>query len=295
MKGCRQSILQAKLAIIVLAMGSLSSAGSADLEKQLTAAYKGKVLTLRQFYEGSRLQFSSDGRLVGSAPVGSWTVDGQIEIREIHLQEQALQIRGRRLRLFFDPSNRQMVDTGEIHPDSPEAKLFGKFGDKSWKKFTESASVEVDLALASPPKDEKDIAQVLSKIFLFPADELADSVPACWKSFVLGQEGEPVPRGPITPSVFKVGGGVSPPRAQFTPDPEYSETARQAGYGGTTVLWLVVSPEGHAEDVRIVKPIGLGLDEKAVEAVRQWRFDPAHKDGAPVAVQINVEVTFRLY
>ena len=101
--------------------------------------------------------------------------------------------------------------------------------------------------------------------------------------------------GGIGGGAFKVGGGVSAPKAVFAPDPEYSEEARKAKYSGTCVLWLVVGPDGRARDIRVARTLGLGLDEKAIEAVKTWKFEPAMKDGRPVAVQINVEVTFRLY
>jgi periplasmic protein TonB len=94
---------------------------------------------------------------------------------------------------------------------------------------------------------------------------------------------------------YRVGGGVSAPRILFAPDPEYSEEARKAKYQGTVVLWVVVGPDGRPRDVRVQRSLGLGLDEKAMEAVRSWKFEPARKDGQPVAVQINVEVNFRLY
>lgn len=94
---------------------------------------------------------------------------------------------------------------------------------------------------------------------------------------------------------FRVGNGVSAPRALETPDPEYSEEARKAKYQGTVVLWLIVGPDGKPRDIRVSRPLGMGLDQKAIEAVNRWRFEPAMKDGRPVAVQINVEVNFRLY
>jgi periplasmic protein TonB len=94
---------------------------------------------------------------------------------------------------------------------------------------------------------------------------------------------------------FRVGNGVSAPRALETPDPEYSEEARKAKYQGVVVLWLVVGPDGKPRDIRVSRPLGMGLDQKAIEAVQRWRFEPAMKDGRPVAVQINVEVNFRLY
>jgi len=101
--------------------------------------------------------------------------------------------------------------------------------------------------------------------------------------------------GGIGGGVFRVGGGVSAPKAVYAPDPEYSEEARKAKYQGTCVLWLVVGPDGRPRDIKVARTLGLGLDEKAIEAVKTWKFEPAMKDGKPVAVQINVEVSFRLY
>jgi periplasmic protein TonB len=94
---------------------------------------------------------------------------------------------------------------------------------------------------------------------------------------------------------YKIGGGVSAPKVIYQPDPEYSEEARKAKFSGTCVLWLVVGPDGKARDIRVARTLGLGLDEKAIEAVKTWRFEPGMKDGKPVATQLNVEVTFRLY
>jgi TonB family protein len=94
---------------------------------------------------------------------------------------------------------------------------------------------------------------------------------------------------------YRVGGGISSPRALYAPDPEFSEEARKAKYQGTVILWVVVGPDGRVHEVRVQRSLGLGLDEKAIQAIRTWRFDPARKDGVPVAVQVNIEVNFRLY
>jgi TonB family protein len=101
--------------------------------------------------------------------------------------------------------------------------------------------------------------------------------------------------GGIGGGAYRVGGGVSAPRALYAPDPEYSEEARKAKWQGTVVLWVVIGPDGKPRDVRVQRSLGMGLDEKAIEAVRTWKFEPAKKDGQPVAVQVNVEVNFRLY
>jgi TonB family protein len=96
--------------------------------------------------------------------------------------------------------------------------------------------------------------------------------------------------------VFRPGvGGVSAPRAIYKPDPEYSTEARQAKYQGTVVLSLIIGADGRPRGIHVARALGMGLDEKALEAVRQWRFEPAMKDGKPVAVSVDVEVAFRLF
>jgi protein TonB len=94
--------------------------------------------------------------------------------------------------------------------------------------------------------------------------------------------------------VFRVGGGVLAPKLVFDPEPEYSEEARKAKYQGTCVLSVIVGPDGLAHDIKVTNTLGLGLDEKAIEAVKKWRFEPAMKDGKPVNVLISVQVNFRL-
>lgn len=101
--------------------------------------------------------------------------------------------------------------------------------------------------------------------------------------------------GGIGGGAYRVGGGVSAPRVIYAPDPEFSEEARKAKYQGTVVLWTVVGPDGRVHDIRIQRSLGMGLDERAIEAIRQWRFEPGRRDGIPVAVMVNVEVNFRLY
>jgi TonB family protein len=101
--------------------------------------------------------------------------------------------------------------------------------------------------------------------------------------------------GGIGGGVFKVGGGISAPQPVSTPDPEYTEEARNAKTQGTCILWMIVDDQGRPRDIRVVRGLGFGLDAKAIEAVKQWRFQPAQKDGHPVNVQISVEVGFKLY
>jgi TonB family protein len=96
--------------------------------------------------------------------------------------------------------------------------------------------------------------------------------------------------------IFRIEPGrVSAPQPIYKPDPQYGETARRVKFQGTSVLGIIVGPDGATRDVWVEKQAGLGLDRKAVESVSQWRFQPAMKDGQPVGVVAHVEVSFSLF
>lgn len=96
--------------------------------------------------------------------------------------------------------------------------------------------------------------------------------------------------------IYKMGElGVSAPVPKFTPDPDYSEEARKAKYQGSVTLYAIIGPDGKPRNLRVVRSLGMGLDEKAMEKVRTWLFDPGKKDGQPVAVAMSIEVDFHLY
>ncbi len=102
--------------------------------------------------------------------------------------------------------------------------------------------------------------------------------------------------GNVGGGVYRVGGGISAPVPLFTPEPEFSDEARRAKYQGICIIGLIVDTQGNPEDVHVVQALGMGLDQKAMEAVRQYKFKPAMLNGrTPVPVYLNVEVNFRLY
>jgi periplasmic protein TonB len=100
--------------------------------------------------------------------------------------------------------------------------------------------------------------------------------------------------GNIGGGAYRIGGGVSPPSILYKVEPEYSEEARKAKFQGTVLLAVVVDEHGNPRDIKILRPLGLGLDQKAIEAVEKWKFSPGKKDGKPVPVQAQIEVNFRL-
>ncbi len=109
----------------------------------------------------------------------------------------------------------------------------------------------------------------------------------------------PISRIPASPAprdtaIYSVGNGVLPPTLVFKVDADYSTEARKAKYNGTVHLSAVVNTSGRAEDIKVVRSVGMGLDEKAIESVSQWLFTPGTLDGRPVNTRAVLEVNFRL-
>jgi TonB family protein len=268
---------------------ALLQAGDLEhLESELRAEYCGRVTTLRSFRSGGTLDFDSLGTALTNSKPDSWTISGEIEVTDLHLHNDQLQLRGKRLFLVYR-GNRTFVT---LFPVSAQVgnglQITGTFEGK-FKKLEKRRDVTITIHL-QPGMTEDSIRDMLKKVVAGPDENISELVPYCWKFFLEGGEAKfPKPQG-----VFGPRDGVSPPHARYTPEPQYPALARAAMFQGLSVLRLIVDPTGKPTDIGIVIPLGLGLDDKAVEAVSQWRFDPAKKDGKPVAARINVEVTFRL-
>jgi TonB family protein len=105
----------------------------------------------------------------------------------------------------------------------------------------------------------------------------------------------PAPPPPSQPGVFRPGvGGVTAPTLIYKVEPAYSEWAKRQGIEGTVTMQAVIAPDGTVSELRVLRSLDPDLDQKAIEAVRQWRFQPGMKDGQPVPVAARIEVTFRL-
>jgi TonB family protein len=97
------------------------------------------------------------------------------------------------------------------------------------------------------------------------------------------------------PARIVPGASVSQPQVIYAPDPEYTDEARSAKYEGICVVALIVDAQGKPQHVRIVRPLGMGLDEKAVDAVKQYKFKPALYRGRAISTPIRIEVNFKNY
>jgi TonB family protein len=279
------------LAFVLFAMLSARPRAWAgdDVADQLKSEYQGKVLTLRHFYSGKHLAYQADGSLAGRADLGPWTVDGQILVQMIEKKGRTLRIRGRRVCLTFDSKNGPPHDVLEWLAEST-------VDDREKREAAfRGRTVDIELRLGAGNPDAEELKAAMNAVFLAPGESMSDIVPDFWRGY-FDKEGGELRRSGYSGVVYTVKKGeVSPPRRISGREPEFAEDARIAKYQGTMTISLVVDPSGTATDLAIMTPLGLGLDEKAVEAVRAWKFDPAMKEGQPVAVKVVVEVDFHLY
>ncbi len=271
-------------------MATCASAQQPDIAQALRPELQNKNLVLRGFYQGKELLYRSDGSLEIKAPQGFWASDGLVHITDVSMDKYgALVLTGQRVISIFDDKTQCFGNAVTKQPIAIHIEL-----DPAWK-------------------DVAPVRALLHTIFGFSIATIQAYAPGYWKTFLSGKpantpngEWHFVSAAPAAstkanePAADRVGMGtneirVYPPRAVSAPDPEYTKIARKAQLQGTTILWMTVTPDGKASDILIQRPLGGGLDDMAVKAARQWRFNPAMKKGHPVAVQINVEMNFRLY
>jgi TonB family protein len=288
----RRGLLQCFVIVaLVLPAAAYDKTSDQDLQNE----YGGKVLTLRQRYWGSKLHFDAGGNFVGSGETGAWTIAGQVRVRDIAVKDGVVRIRGQRLFLFYDPETKTLRDAGTLDKGDPARK---RFRDKMNDWAAAAGKVEIDVETGEPDPTLVDVTRSMNAVFLAPGEVLADAVPVFWKKWLEPQSAPsndtPKP-DESKKTTYRVGNEVTAPRVKYEPDPAYSVVARQAKYQGTSVLWLIIAADGSPRDIRIARPLGMGLDEEAVRAVSTWKFEPAKKYGTPVPVMINVEVNFRVY
>jgi len=95
-------------------------------------------------------------------------------------------------------------------------------------------------------------------------------------------------------NAFRMGAGMIAPTVQHRVEPQYTDEARLAGYNGTVVLQAVIKKDGTIDIIRVVRGLPLGLTDNAIQALKQWQFEPGTKDGQEVDIAVNVEINFNL-
>lgn len=243
------------------------------------SSYQGKTYFLRSLCGDSKQDFDSDGNLHEPCkqPV-AFTLDA-VHINTIRLKGDKLTVEGEKTGAYLVPINHE---TGKTTHEVQTISL--------------NQSVKLTIhASGSPPHTEDQFAKAMQGVFAATYAELAHngrsiedayaSAPHVGPPFAMEYEGP----------IYKPGkDGVTNPILIYSIEPKYSQEARDKRINGQTMLDLVVTPDGTPANVRVVRSLGYGLDEKAMQAVMKYRFKPAEKDGKPVAVQVRVEMNFSI-
>ena len=258
-----------------------------DVDQRLAATYRHKRFSLPKPYCGASLQFDAEGKLVEGGVTGAWTLCQEIQVKDIHRTDDIIQIAAQRVYLRYEADKREFRDVGnevDKHSDTYKDLVDGQ---------------QVSIEISTPPTQDAAAIQAAIDNVLTPFDSVrAHPDSELWRDFFpkpqkkpKGDSGIPLKEN----EVLHVGNGVVAPVPILTPDPEYDAEAKQAKYMGTSTYTVIVDREGNVTSVKVARPLGLGLDEKAAEAVRNWRFKPGLKNGQPVIVVLSVEVSFALY
>lgn len=240
-----------------------------DVQKRLTVQYEGKVVIVRvPDGESVRLEIPKEerGKLAGQR-------EFLLRIERLKLKKKEIEIEGRHIFPFQN-------EDGEILPVEWTARKYRL----RWRKT---------------PRTEQEWEEALAAVLT----ELKE--PPKWLLLLppLPPRGQSEERGParsraseeVALGVFTIGSDVSPPECEYCPDPEYSEKARQSRAQGAVVIHAIISEEGRVRAMKILKPLGHGLDEHAIAAVSRWRFTPALREGKAIRVFMVVEMNFYLY
>ncbi|HEY3927546.1 MAG TPA: energy transducer TonB [Candidatus Koribacter sp.] len=260
-------------AVVVLGVYPLRAESS--IAEEIQNQFQHKVLTLRGLYRGEKLEFAADGKLLNHSEVSFGPADALFSLDTAEQKQGKIVLTGDLPVIYYSGGNatftrgvvKRVVEIALPEPTMDAAMT------SFWKVFLKA---EERAAPACAPNDDA-LLHAAHKELLSPAA-------AC---LFTGERG-------FGWVLSKEGGKVTPPRATYDPEPEFPEEAREKKLQGTEVLSLVVDPQGRASAVMVTRSLGHGFDALAVQAVRSWRFDPAKRNGEPVAVLINVEINFHL-
>jgi TonB family protein len=253
----------APIPLLVLVLAAIVPGFASDLEKTLKHQYEKHLLDLRNSLQQTNLEFDPTGKPLYQTSRDRWVVYGGIRVKKVSLGSDRLRVEGP----WVAFGGTEKEDHSEIIP-------LGK-------------DVKVEIHLDHPLLSADDARAVLGRVFFLDPEGFEHVVPEFRRSdFEATNE-----------TIYKIDkkDSVVAPLPKYTPEPDYSREARKNHYQGVVVLEVVVDKGGAISRIRIQRALGMGLDLQAVEAVKKWRFEPASRNGEPVAVKMNVDVSFNLY
>ena len=304
-------------------------------EDDLRARYVGKLIFLRGSYLGDDLQFDMDGKVNGSPAVASFTLSAfevrkvklskhKLEIEadryglhflgalpyeddakafdQVKISKKPVHISIER-EVIVIPKVKKDKKKNEPTPQELAAAQTLKTRDAAAattdapKPATPAATTETYAALAavSPAHSAMVMNKALDNIFASDIDpRMKSHLPEFWQEYFISKS-QHRQYMPSDAGIKVVSEGMTPPKVLNSIDPSSNEFAQKYGIAGMELLRTVVDASGKPQQMAIARPIGFGLDEKAVEAVKNSHFTPATLNGQPVPVVIDLVVTFRIY
>lgn len=315
-EGQLQHMRSFSLTLLLLAtLCQTSTSQSSDYAQELSNSLTKRELVLRHYYTDAGLTFDASGKVISAATEGFGPTDGRIYVERVELTSDELVLIGDRPLDFLDPVKKKWTIADVQRPVSVNIQLpAGELAQSAVPKLlstifltqAELANIKCSSSQQKPSGDEQQHGgsrDAPSRNEQQPAPSQDGSSKSDTSSAVAeprtycSRNGE---------RVYRIVKGIMPPKAKYTPDPQYTEEARKAKIMGTTVLSVIVTPVGNTSAIAVVRSLGAGLDPKllpyayqldrqAVDAVSRWMFEPAKLGDAPVPVIINVEVNFKLY
>jgi TonB family protein len=237
-----------------------------SVKDALDQKYKKQVLAVRFPLTGRTQKLDSSGQPVKVPDKGQWVTYGGIYIEKINITKDTLRLEGPRVAV-----------TGQKKEGRP---VFVKL----------EKSLKFEFHLDQPLQSVDDAQAMLGRVFYLDPSEAEEHIKPEIRRY------ESVAKGPIHKvDQDGVKDGVKAPKPTYTPEPEFSEEARRAKFQGVVYLSIIVDETGSVSRVRLDRPLGMGLDDNAMQRVKTWRFNPAKLEGQPVAVEMQIEVAFNLY
>jgi TonB family protein len=243
-------------------------------ESDISARLVDKVLYLRGRWSDNDLTFDADGKPSKAYKPAAFTEAG-FEAKSVNLRDGRLRIEGQRMALEF----------------APDGKM------KQVQLKTKNYSGQITIEVKGNPSGS-DFGKALDAIFAPDLASLVPSLPNYWQSYAQKNflpADITAPKPPAKDSNAAPGGGtVKPPKLLKYADADFTQEAKDLKFSGTVQIYMWIEENGAVSHFKIVKPLGLGLDEAALVALQKYKFAPATRDGKPVKVDMYIDVKFQV-
>jgi TonB family protein len=253
---------------LLFLISTWSLAQSEDLSKKLTDGLKGAPLTSKQLFAGGQVHFDHNGRIIGTVErCESWTLCRTFRVDGVSINAQGLEITTQRIAIGFADG----IQTPHL--------IEGR-----------NCTFKIDVPA---PVDEQGALAAMKNVFLTKTDHPDLNLPFAWQKYF--NQPKSAETAPVRPGgTQKVPAEVMAGKLTKKVMPKYPETAKNLRQQGTVILSGLIGKDGRVHDLWIVKPLGLGLDEAALEGVSQWEYQPTLLNGQPVEVETIINVNFQL-